>query len=137
VYEAAFIGNFRKVIGVEAIGALLVRGEKRLGRWERSSDRFTDRIQKVIVDFIEDDFILNGFYADDATFIFLHWTALSHKQRMTVSDILAGCQEGTQVITFTHPIMGNNFEILVQDICLTSWGKTDFYCQEKVTPSSR
>jgi len=71
VYEAAFIGNFRKVIGVEAIAALLLRGEKRLGRWERSSERFTDRIQKVDVDFIEDDFILNGFYADDATFIFL------------------------------------------------------------------
>jgi hypothetical protein len=62
VYAAAFIGDFDRVVGVENISSLLERGERRTGRWERFGDRFTEKIRNVVFDWIEDDFMLNGFW---------------------------------------------------------------------------
>ena len=103
----------------------------RIGRWNKYNENFTIKIQKVEIDFIEDDYILNGFY-QDGSFIFLHWTALSNKQQLIVSKLLEKCKEGTYVITLSNPLQSNDYEVFVQDICLTSWGKTEFYFHEKI-----
>ena len=136
VYAAALIGKFDRVIGVENIVALLERGEKRAGRFERFSSSFTEKIRNIVFDWIEDDFTLNGFWTD-GTFILLHWTAFSNEQMRATAKILSACQEGTYVISFTNPIPGDDFDILVHDTCVTSWGKSDFFFQEKLTPAAK
>jgi len=134
VYTAGFIGDFNRVIGCDALTCMLERGEKRAQRFERYQDSYTEKIRNIIFDWIEDDFTLNGFYTD-GTFILLHWTALSDAQQRAVGGMLAGCQEGTFVLSLTNPVPGNDFEVLVHDTCATSWGKADWYFQEKVTPA--
>jgi hypothetical protein len=67
----------------------------------------------------------------------LHWTAFNNEQQRTVAGLLAACVEGTYVVSFTNPIPGVDFEILVHDTCVTSWGKSDFFFQEKVTPAKK
>lgn len=121
---------------MENIAALLERGERRAGRWERFKGSYNERLREVIFDWIEDDFLLNGFWTV-ANFIVLHWTAFSNAQRRDVAALLATCAEGTYVVSFTHPIPGKDFEILVHDTCVTSWGKSDFFFQEKVTPAKK
>ena len=74
----------------------------------------------------------NGFWTD-GTCILLHWTAFSNEQQRIVASLLSSCQEGTYVISFTNPVPGEDFDILVQDTCVTSWGKADFFFQEKLT----
>lgn len=108
-----------------------------MDRWERLQSNFSKRIKDINFDWIEDDFVINGFWNSDATFILLHWTAFNNDLIQATSRHLAGCQEGVHVLTFTHPIPGNDFEILIQDTCVTSWGKTEFYFQEKITPARR
>lgn len=134
VYSAAFIGEFRKVAGIEFIKSLLDRGELRQSRWNLLSDNFNKQLKEVEFEFIEDDFLLNGFWSE-GTFIFLHWTAFSKDQRHTIAKLMASCEEGTHVITLTTPIPGNDFEVLVSDTCDTSWGKVEFFFQEKITPA--
>ena len=135
-YAASFIGDFDRVVGVENISSLLERGEKRGSRWERFQNNYTEKIREIVFDWIEDDFMLNGFWTD-GTFILLHWTAFSNEQRRTVAKLLGSCVEGTYVVSFTNPIPGEDFEILVHDTCVTSWGKSDFFFQEKVTPARK
>lgn len=137
MYSAAFIGQFNKVVGVDGIAALLERGEKRQGRWDLYADNFTQAMKEVIFEFIEDNFIVSRFWAVEATFILLHWTAFSKEQQAAVAKILAECAEGTHVITFTNPIPGTDFEVLVKDSCEVSWGKADFFFQEKITPAAK
>jgi hypothetical protein len=136
VYTAAYLGNFDRVTGVDNIASLLERGEKRTARWERFQSSYTEKIRNIVFDWVEDDFTKNGFWTD-GTFIFLHWTAFSNDQQRDVAKILSSCQEGTFVISFTNPIPGQDFLILVHDTCVTSWGKTDFFFQEKLTPAKK
>lgn len=136
MYTAAFIGDFDRVIGVENIGALLERGEKRTARFERFQSNYSEKIRNIVFDWVEDDFVQNGFWSD-GTFILLHWTAFSAEQQRAIAKILSTCQEGTFVISFTNPVPGTDFEILVHDSCVTSWGKADFFFQEKVTPAKK
>lgn len=132
MYSAAFIGQFNKVVGVENIMALLERGEKRQPRWDLMSEGFTQAMREVLFEFIQDDFVLNNFWTAEATFILLHWTALSTEQQAAVGRLLGQCAEGTHVISFTAPIPGSDFTVLVRDHCEVSWGRAEFFFQVTV-----
>ncbi len=134
VYSAALIGQFNKVVAIDAITSLIERGEKRQKRWDLMSENFTQKMREVMFEFIEDNFIMTNFWTE-ASFLLLHWTAFSTEQRNLVTKILTECLEGTQIITFTNPIPSDDWQILVQDTCEVSWGKADFYFQEKITPA--
>lgn len=96
VFTAAFLGKFKKVVGIDNLSTLVERGEKRMDRWNRFKESFSAHIQSVQVDWIVDDFILNEFWTD-GSFLFLHWTAFSLQQRVKVSDVMSKrCIEGTQ-----------------------------------------
>lgn len=136
MHTAAFIGQFERVFGIENIAALLERGEKRTKRFERYQSSYTEKIRNVLFDWVEDDFMTNGFWTD-GDFILLHWTAFTNEQQRTITKTLATCKEGTFVVTFTSPIPGDDYDILVRDTCVTSWGLSDFYFQEKITPAKK
>lgn len=91
-------------------------------------------MQEIDIAWIEDDFTQNDFWAE-ATFIILHWTALESQQWGEVSEMMVKCVEGAHVITFTNPLNCEDFDLLLVDTCDTSWGKTEFYFHEKITPS--
>ena len=129
---AAFIGNFNKVVGIDNLASLVERGEKRLSRWEKYASSFTAQIKEVMLDFIEDDFLQSAFW-NEGSFLLLHWTAFNSEQRLRAASLMAACKEGTHVLSFTYPIPGGDFEVLVQDQCKTSWGLAEFFFQEKVT----
>eukprot|EP01038_Epipyxis_sp_PR26KG_P014375 gene14375-19280_t len=132
VYTATIIGNFSKSVGIENLKSLLSRGEKRLKRWESYKTVLPEYIRSIDIDWIEDDFIENNKWIE-ASFILLHWTAFSKDQRDEIAHWMRQCEEGTHVVSFTHPIPGNDFEILIEDKCETSWGTASFYFQEKQT----
>lgn len=134
VYSAAFIGDFVKVGGIENIQALLDRGEKRMPRWERFKQSFTNPMQKMRFIWEQDNFIENPSPWADGTFVLLHWTALNREQIETMGTLMNQLREGCIVVSFTNPVPNTDFEILVKDACVTSWGKADFYIQEKLTP---
>jgi hypothetical protein len=118
VYAAAYIGDFDRVIGVENISALLERGEKRAGRWERFQGSYTEKMRNIVFDWVEDDFMLNGFWTD-GSFILLHWTAFSNDQQRTVAKMLSACAEGTYVVSFTNPIPGKRSRLRIVSALLT------------------
>ena len=126
--------HFKKAVGVENLACLLQRGEKRLKRWEGYKDNFTNKIKKIDIDWVEDDFLRQEYWTE-ATFLLLHWTTFSTEARLKVAKTISGCVEGTQVIAFTTPVPGDDFDILIHDFCDTSWGKTEFFVQEKITPA--
>jgi len=95
---------------------------------------FTSKIQDIQFEWTEDDVTETDFWAE-ATFICLHWTAMSANQLREISEMMCKCVEGTHVITFTNPLDSADFDLLLVDTCDTSWGKTEFYFHEKVTPS--
>ena len=132
VYTSAFIGIFKKVVGIEFLDSLLQRGEKRTHRWEKFKAEFTPTIQQVQIQWISSDFVDNPNWTE-ATFIVLHWTAFSLESRKLITKYLNRCAEGTHVITFTAPIESKDYEMLLTDTCDTSWGKADFYFHEKIT----
>lgn len=134
VFAAAFIGDFAKVGGIENIQALLDRGEKRMPRWERFSASFTKSMQKIRFVWEQDNFIDNPSPWADGTFILLHWTALNRDQLAAMGQLMGQLREGCIVVSFTNPVPNTDFEILVKDACETSWGKADYYVQEKCTP---
>eukprot|EP01031_Cornospumella_fuschlensis_P034291 gene34292-41504_t len=136
MYAAAFIGQFNKITGIELIGSLLERGEKRKLRFDLIKSQLPPKVQNMQFEFIEDDFVENDYWTD-ATFIFLHWTALSPSQCREISTAMCKCVEGTHVITFTRPLLDEHkdFDMLLSDTCDTSWGKTEFFLHEKVTPA--
>jgi hypothetical protein len=55
--------------------------------------------------------------------------------RKLVCGLMDYCQEGTMTVTFTHPVINDDFELLVQDTCRVSWGEVDFFVQMKTTPA--
>lgn len=132
VYTAAFIGNFERVIGIEFITSLLERGERRLTRWNTYKKQFNNKLQEILIDFMEDDFLKNDSWSNDGSFIFIHWTTFTLQSRQKVIEHLLKCQEGTHIITFTKPIEHELFILLCSDTCDTSWGKAQFFFHEKV-----
>jgi hypothetical protein len=109
------LGRFSKVVGIEGIISLLERGEKRMNRWNQLKESFPLHSKNTRVEWIADNFLLNDFWVKDANFIFLHWTAFSVPQREAMMQLLKGCGEGTVVISFTNPIPGDDFEVLLKD----------------------
>jgi SAM-dependent methyltransferase len=136
VYAAAFVGQFSRCCGVEYIEPLLDRGQKRMVRWNKYKTEMPTHYADITFGWTSADF-LEAVTWIDATFIFLHWTAFSLPQRMLLADHLLKCAEGTFVISLTHAVPSNEFIVLVKDECTTSWGITDFYVQEKITPRRR
>ena len=132
VYAAALVGSWKKCVGVENVIALLERGSKRMSRWETYSENFPKLTTEIEMDFVDDNFLENDFWVE-ATFIFLHWTAFSNEQISKSSSMFSYCPEGTIVIAFTNPVPNDDFEILIKDSCLTSWGEAEFFIQEKLT----
>lgn len=132
VYSSAFIGNFDRVVGIEYLPPLVERGERRLNRWNTYKKNFPNKMQEILIDFIEDDFLKNDFWTTDASFIFIHWTTFTFEAKEKVIENLLKCQEGTHIITFTKPIEHELFILLCSDTCDTSWGKAEFFFHEKV-----
>lgn len=134
VYCAAFQGRFDKVGGIDAIEALLDRGEKRMPRWNRFSKGFPKEIKRTKFMWEHADYLESPDPWRDATFVLLHWTALNKEQLDRAGDCLAQLREGAIVVSFTTPVANSDFEILVKDTCEVSWGQAVFYVQEKLTP---
>lgn len=134
VYTAALIGDFTKVGGIENIQALLDRGEKRMPRWERYSQNFPKKMQKIRFIWEQDNFLENPSPWADGTFILLHWTAFNKEYLEKMGQLMNQLREGCIVVSFTNPVPNTDFEIIIKDSCETSWGRADFYVQEKLTP---
>jgi hypothetical protein len=107
-----------------------------MGRWDQLSESFPVKTKATKIEWIEDNFAASKFWIE-ANFIVLHWTTFSESLRKQVTDILVGCAEGTHIVTFTHPIPHEKFEVLIKDTCDTSWGKAEFFFHEKVSPAQK
>lgn len=136
VYAAVLIGKFKKACGVECIFTLLERGEKRMTRWEKMTADLAVTIKNANIQWIDDNVFENDFWVE-ASFILLHWTAFANIEIQKLSELFEGCSEGCQVVTFTKPIQGTSFKLLLADKCETSWGLAEFFLQEKVTPAKK
>jgi SAM-dependent methyltransferase len=139
VYTAAMINEnkFEACGGIEVIGNLLDRGVKRMLRWDtKVKVNFPNEVKNTRMLWANEDLFKSAVW-HDATFLVIHWTAYSNKQVAALSDQLRVCKEGTHIITITHPIINNDddFELLVKDECVTSWGDADFFVYEKLTTS--
>lgn len=132
VYTAALVGNWKKCVGVENVIALLERGSKRMSRWETYRENFPKITTEIELDWVDDNFLENDFWVE-ATYILLHWTAFSNEQITKCAGMFSYCPEGTIVIAFTNPVPNDDFEILIKDSCMTSWGEAEFFVQEKLT----
>jgi SAM-dependent methyltransferase len=135
VYAAAFIGNFKKCCGIEYITALLERGEKKTNTWNQIKTNFPPEYKVTTTVRWRNDNLFETSDWADGTFYVLHWTAFNEKERDIISKQMLKCKEGAIVITFTHKLPENHFEVLVEDICRVSWGESDFFVQLKSTPS--
>lgn len=141
VYTAAMLGDtkFAKCGGIEMIGALLDRGVKRMARWENVAKKhFPPGTRKCQLIWLNED-LYKATVWYDASFLFIHWTSFSNEQIESLSDLLKATKEGTHVITVTHPIahIGEDFELMVKDSCVTSWGEADFFVYEKMSPPQK
>ena len=144
VYTAAMINlnKFDRCGGIDIISNLLDRGVKRMTRWDNIVKmNFPKEVRSIQFLWNNEDMYKNQNWLD-ATFIIIHWTAFSNIQIKEMSALFYQCNEGTQIITITHPIQmdldrenENPFELLIKDVCVTSWGNADFYFYEKLTPS--
>ena len=134
VYAAAFVGDFAKCSGVEVIPPLLERGLRRMEQWRQFTEEVSGSFNTPAVSWVSANF-LESLTWIDATFVFLHWTAFSLPQRLLMADHLGLCAEGTIIVSITHAVPSTDFVILVKDECTASWGTTDFYVLEKITPA--
>lgn len=136
VYTAAFIGNFATCCGYEYITPLLETGERKLRIWNKIKSSMSADIKALKILWICDNFITQNIWTSDATFVVLHWTAFNPTEVEMLSSLFDYCMEGLFVITFTHPLKNDNFELIVQDACRVNWGEAAFYVYEKVTPAA-
>mmetsp|Transcript_35553 Transcript_35553/g.36233 ORF Transcript_35553/g.36233 Transcript_35553/m.36233 type:complete len:396 (-) Transcript_35553:122-1309(-) len=136
-YSACVIGTFQKCIGIDILGSLVMRGEKRVSLWGNmiGEEFIPSKIKDCVFEWIKDDFMETTTWTS-ATFLFLHWTAFSLSRRKTLITLLDRCAEGTFLVTLTHPIKKSKFELLVSDTCTVSWGKTTFFVYEKMNIQS-
>jgi SAM-dependent methyltransferase len=132
VYAAAFIGNFQKCCGMEYITSLLERGEKKTNTWNQIKTNFPPEYKVVTAVRWRNDNLFDTTDWSDGSFYLLHWTAFNEKERNIVSEQLQKCATGTIVISFTHKLPQEHFEVLVEDICRVSWGESDFFVQMKL-----
>jgi hypothetical protein len=134
VYTAALIGQFSECHGIEAITPLLEIGERKGKRWNELKGDFPEHIRNIKLVWENENFLIDDRWVN-GTFLFLHWTALGPVNRKYLCGLMDYCQEGTMTVTFTHPIVNEDFEMLVQDTCRVSWGEVDFFVQMKTTPA--
>jgi len=139
VYTAAMINEnkFESCGGIDVIGNLLDRGVKRMLRWDtKVKVSFPNEVKNTRMLWSNEDIFKSNAW-HEATFVFIHWTAFSNKQVVALSELLRVCKEGTHVVTITHPItnINDDFELLITDECITSWGDADFFVYEKLTTS--
>ena len=133
VYAAAFIGDFIKVGGIDAIGALVERGEKRQRRWEANFDKLPKRMREMELMWETDNFLENTDFWGEGTFFLLHWTAFNKEQMRCMTALIEQCREGTYFVSFTNKIVSNNLEDLIDGQCETSWGLAEYFVQEKLS----
>jgi SAM-dependent methyltransferase len=134
VFTAALIGDFSSVNGVEMITQLLENGERKTRKYNKMKtkyDEFTPEMKRLKINWPNENILAFDEWTE-ATFILLHWTAMNPSQVKYISQKMDFCDEGTQVVSFTHPIRNPGFEILVQDTCRVSWGEAEFFIQEKM-----
>lgn len=136
VFATSYTGHFKKCCGIEIVDSLLQRGSKRIQRWEKYKSSYDSSIQKTQFDFSLNDFIESDYWTE-ATFLFIHWTALNNEQIASISNTLYKCNEGVFVLTITHSIPNTDFDLLIKDTCLTSWGEADYYLHIKTTPATK
>lgn len=134
VYAAAFIGNFAECRGVEALTPLLEVGERKGKVWNKLKSKFPEQIKTIKIVWENENFLLDEKWTN-GSFILLHWTALNPSNRKKLTNMMDYCNEGTMTVSFTHQILHNDFELLVNDSCRVSWGETNFFVQIKTTPA--
>lgn len=136
VYTSCFLGNFQQCIGIEYLDSLRQISEKNMIIWNNMKQDFdiSYRYNEIDILWIKNNFLEITVWIE-ATFIFLHWTTFSKKQKTQLSEILNQCREGTMIITITEPleIMNDNYILLVKDKCKTSWGIAEYFVFEKIT----
>lgn len=136
VYCAAFVGNFSRCFGIEFIPPLYERALRRMPRWTKCVGEVLEkapRFAQTQINWINSDLLDLPNWVD-ASFIFLHWTSFSLSQRLLLASQMAQCEEGTFVVSLTYPVPSADFALLVRDQCSVSWGTTEFFVQEKITP---
>ena len=136
VFTAGLIGDFSSVNGVEMITQLLECGERKNRKYnllKSKVDGFTKEMKRMKINWRNENILTYDEWTE-ATFILLHWTAMNPSQIKYISQKMDFCDEGTQVVSFTHPVANPGFEILVQDTCRVSWGEAEFFIQEKMVP---
>jgi hypothetical protein len=132
VYAASFIGSFSNLFGIENIKSLVDRAEKRERIWRKLVENSSIGQLNPKFRFLKSDFISNDEWVKSSSFIFLHWTAFSKTQVADISRMLMDCNEGTMVISITHPISDiAGYEILERGFCEVSWGQAEYIFQEK------
>ena len=94
-----------------------------------------ENVQTVAVKHLEDDILKCFKDWSHATFIVLHWTSFSTQNIKDITKLLARCNEGAIVLTFTHKIKDEvNFDLITSDKCTVSWGESDYFIYEKISP---
>ena len=136
VFTAALVGEFTKVLGVEQVDALMERGSKRMVKWDMANARLPEKQRSIEFAWAGEDFTEKTRTWYDATFIVLHWTAFNNDSVNLISALMHQCKEGCIVVTLTRPLRNEKFELLISDKCKTSYGVTEFFVQEKLSPAS-
>lgn len=136
VFTAALVGEFKRVMGIEHIDALMERGSKRMVKWDMANARLPDIKRQIEFSWVGEDFTQKPATWYDATFIMLHWTTFNADLVKLISNLMNQCKEGCIVVSFVRPLLNEKFKLLVKDVCKTSYGKVDFFVQEKTSPPS-
>lgn len=136
VYAAAAVGDFRKCVGIEILKSLFDRGEKRKSKWASymEDERMLESIKLCDVSFVNGDIFENVDWLQ-ATFLFIHWTAVPRMKLEKLFKKIEKLAEGTICIAITNPIPNPCFEVLLTGEINMSWGEAEYYLQEKMTPS--
>jgi hypothetical protein len=137
VFASALTGNFKMCGAVENVETLLDRGSKRMVKWDNLKGGFPQKQRECKFVWAKENFLENPQTWVVGNYFFLHWTAFSLDQRATVAEHVEECSEGSIFITLTNPIEVNSLEILIEDWCETSWGRTKFFVHEKMTPAKK
>ena len=106
VYTAAFVGSgFIKCGGIDVVASLVERGLKRGNRFDMNKDGFPKAIRNVQWVWLTND-LLEVTTWTEATFIFMHLTAMNKDQLLRLGTIASQCVEGKKrlkktVLAFT------------------------------------
>ena len=103
-------------------------------KWDMVQARLPQMKRQIEFAWAGEDFTAKTRTWHDATFILLHWTAFNNDSVNLISALMHQCKEGCIVVSLTRPVRNDKFVLLTQDKCKTSFGETDFYVQEKISP---